>query len=165
MAANYTVPWNDSTVYVSIISNTGARNDTAISQTNSFSNFAVCSNGYIWTYFAIGTNSWWRVNINISALVVRMSIDVIVVKIWTLCLDVISRFSDIVPKVVFNGKRIKLTFLGQSRIDLSLNHAESLGNTVKDWSIQDIDACINVVSNKLFWFLYKSLYSTSFLIM
>jgi hypothetical protein len=88
-------------------------------------------------------------------VIVPLSFNVIKLKIRSLALDVIAWFSNIIPEVLFKTVGIQLTFFGQLRENLLFNHTESLWNAVDDFLVEDVHACIDFVTDELFWFLYK----------
>lgn len=92
----------------------------------------------------------------ISILLVGMRVDLVVVQVGSLGFDVVGWLPDIVPEVILDGKGIKLTFFCHFRVDFSLDHAEPFWHSIQDRSAQHIDACVDVVADKLFRFLDES---------
>jgi hypothetical protein len=129
MASNQTVPRNNWTVDVSIVFDFSMRNNTAVRQSYSFSDFTVRSNSNIRTNFTVRPNCWSFINANIAWFVLWMSVDMVIVKEGSLCFKVVCRLSNIIPEIIFDWQGIELPLLSQLRVDFSLNHTESLRNS------------------------------------
>lgn len=77
-------------------------------------------------------------------------------KIRTLTRNIIRWLSDIIPEVFFQTVGIELTFLSQLGKNLLLNHAEPLWNTIDDFLVKNVHSCVDFVTDKLLWLLYKT---------
>lgn len=157
VATDRTAPWDDCLVNEGEVSNRCVSNNAAVRQSHSFPNFASWTDWYVWPYLAIRTNAWWLMDWNVAIFLIRMSIDFEVVKESSLSLDIVCRFSNIKPEVVFDGQRVELTFLSHLGVYFCLNHTKSFRHSVQDRSVEHIYTSINMISNKLFWLFDESL--------
>ena len=93
---------------------------------------------------------------NVILMIIPFSLNVIKLKVGSLALNVIAGFSHIVPEIFFKTIRIQFSLFSQLWEDLLFDHAESLRNPVDDFLVEDVHACVDLVANELFWFLYKA---------
>lgn len=81
-----------------------------------------------------------------------MWMNVIIIEEGSLGFEVVSRFSDIEPEVILDGKGVKLSFFCHFREYFCFEHAKSLWQSVQNWGVDDIEAPTDIIANKFFGF-------------
>lgn len=89
-------------------------------------------------------------------MIVPFSLNIVKLKIRSLALNVITWPSHIIPEVFFKAVRIQFPLFCQLWEYLLFDHAESLWNTVNNFLVENVHACVDLVADELFWFLYKA---------